>query len=180
MSKYTHGTGLILIPIINRPCNLLDVQAAGRGVNDVFVDAAFFIYSIGIARLLHMTRLEGIDHLAVDDLRDAVRDDDDGAVFFDGVEAVLDLLGGNGIEAGCGLIQEDDGRVLQEHTGDGDTLLLPAREVAGLVLELLGQLHDLVVDVRLLCGFHHFLMGGVWVAVEDVFLNGAIENMVFL
>ena len=59
-------------------------------------------------------------------------------------------------------------------------MLLSAREVGGLVLELLGQLHDLVVDVRFLGSLNHFLMRGVGIAVEDVFLDGAIENMVLL
>jgi len=40
-----------------------------------------------------------------------VRDDDDRTVLLDGVDAVLDLLGGDGVEAGRRLVEEDDGRV---------------------------------------------------------------------
>ena len=42
--------------------------------------------------------LEHEDDVRVDDLRDAVRDDDRGALLFDGVKAVFDLLGRNRVE----------------------------------------------------------------------------------
>ncbi len=133
-----------------------------------------------MAGLLHAAFLEGIDHFAVDDLGDAVRDDDNRTAGLDGVDAVLDLLRGDGVQRGGGLVQEDDGRILQEHACDGNALLLAAGEVCRLVLELLGKRHDLVVDVRLLGSLHHLLVRGVRLAVEDVLLDGAVEDMVLL
>ena len=32
----------------------------------------------------------------------------------------------------------------------------------------------------LLCSFHHFLVGGVGIAVENIFFNGAIKDVVLL
>ena len=109
-----------------------------------------------------------------------MRDDDDGAVFLDGVDAVLDLLGGDGIEAGGGLVKEDDGRVFEEHARNGHTLLLTAREIGGVVVELFRQFHHLVVEMRLLGGLHHVFMGGVGIAVKDILLYGAVEDVVLL
>ena len=108
----------------NRFSNLLNVQTPRRSVDDVFVDAALLVDFVGVAVLLHAAVLERVDVVGVNDLRDAVGDDDDGAILLDGVDAVLDLLGGDGIEAGGGLIEEDDGRILDEHAGNGDALLL--------------------------------------------------------
>ena len=127
-----------------------------------------------------MTLLEHVDVVGIDNLADVVRDDDDGAARLDGIDARLDLFGGDGVETGGGLVEEDDGRVLEKHTGDGDALLLSATELQRLCLETVGQLHDLVVDIRLLGSLHHVVVGGVGVAVFDVLLDGAVEDMVLL
>ena len=159
---------------------LLDIEAARGGIDDVLVDAAGPIDLVGMPALLHPPLLQGVDVVAVDDLRDGVRDHDHGAVLLDGVDAGLDLLRGDGVQRGRGLVQEDDGRVLEEHPGDGDALLLAAGQVGGLVLEPLRQGHDLVVDVGLARRLHDLLEGGVRLAVADVLLDGAVEDVVLL
>ena len=58
------------------------------------------VYLIRIASLLNTSVLERIDDVAVDDLRDTMGDDDDGSVFLDSVDAILDLLGGDGVQTG--------------------------------------------------------------------------------
>lgn len=50
----------------------VDVEAAGRCVNDVLVYASLAVQLVGVARLLYATLLHGIDDIAVDDLRYAV------------------------------------------------------------------------------------------------------------
>ena len=129
----------IIVIAINRAGNLFNVQAAGRSVDDVFVDTTFLIHFVGVARLLDAAIFQGINDVGINDLRDAVRNDDEGAVFLDGVDAVLDLLRRDGIQR-CGwLVQEDDRRILEEHAGNGDALLLTARKLVGLALKLLRQ-----------------------------------------
>ena len=125
--------------VINRPSNLLNIETPCRSINDFLVDAAFLVDLVRIARFFHMTGLESVNHLTVDDLRDAVRDDDDGTVFLDSVEAVLDLLGSDGIETGGRLIQKDDGRVLEEHARDGNALLLTTERSEALFSNCLGS-----------------------------------------
>ena len=109
-----------------------------------------------------------------------MRDDDDGAVLLDGIDRSLDLLGGHGIERSCRLIEEDDGRVLEEHAGDGNTLLLSARKVGGLRLEAIGQLRHLVVEEGFLGGIDDLFVGGTGFAIADVLFDGAAEDVVLL
>ena len=118
--------------------DFVDVHAAGAGIEDVFVDTALLVDLLGLAALHHMALLEHVDVVGIDDLADVVRDDDDGAARLDGVDTRLDLFGGDGIETGGGLVEEDDGRVLEKHTGDGDALLLSATELQRLCLKTVG------------------------------------------
>ena len=88
--------------------------------------------------------------------------------------------GGGGGGGGGGLVEEDDGRVLQEHAGDCDALLLTSRHCLCLGLELLGQTHDLVVDVCVLGCLDYLLEGGVGASVAYVLLDASVEDMVLL
>ena len=94
----SYSTYLIVIVAVNGAGNLLNVQAAGRCVDDVLVDAAFLIDLVRVARLLDAAILKSVNDVGIDDLRDAVRNDDDGAVLLDGIDAVLDLFGRDGIK----------------------------------------------------------------------------------
>ena len=105
---------------------------------------------------------------------------DYGTSLLNGIDAVLNLLCGNGIQAGGGLIQEDNRRIFQEHTGNGDTLLLSTTELQGLRVKLLRKLHYLIINIRLFSGFHHLFMRCRRLAITNVFFNGTAENMVFL
>src|SRR5215212_9486326 len=86
----------------------VEVQAPGRGVEYLAVGAVTFVEFFVRAVLDDAPLLEHEDDVRVDDLRDAVRDDDRGALLFNRVEAVLDLLGGHRVEARRRLVEEDD------------------------------------------------------------------------
>jgi hypothetical protein len=103
-----------------------------------------------------------------------------GTVLLDGVDGGLDLLRGDGVQRGRGLVQEDDGRVLEEHPGQGDALLLSAGQMGSGRLETLRERRDLVIDAGLLGGLDHLLEGRVGLAVADVLLDAAVEDMVLL
>ena len=64
------------------------------------------------------------------------------------IETNLNLLDGYGIEAGGGLIREDDWWIFEEEPGNGNTLLLPARKLLDIGAVLLGQAHNLLVQIR--------------------------------
>ena len=55
-----------------------------------------------------------------------VGDGDGGAVFGEFVQALLDPAFAFVVQGAGRFIQDQDGRVLQEHAGDGNTLLLAA------------------------------------------------------
>ena len=60
----------------------------------------------------------------VADGREPVRDHQHGAVLHQLVEGALDLALALGVERGGGLVEEEDGGVLEERAGDGEALLL--------------------------------------------------------
>lgn len=85
-----------------------------------------------------------------------------------------------GVQAGRGFVQKNDGRVFQEHAGDGDFLLLAAGQVLGRGIVTQGQGLDLLMDKGLAGCFQNFLASGFGLAVADVFLHRAVEDVVFL
>ena len=57
---------------IQRVGQLLDIEGAGRCIDDVLVDAAFLVETVRIAGLFDAAVTKGLDDVAVDDLGDAV------------------------------------------------------------------------------------------------------------
>jgi hypothetical protein len=70
----------------------------------------------------------------------------------DPVEGVLDLLLGEGVERRGRLVEDEDRRALQDRAGDGDALLLAARELQAALAHggvvALRQRRDEAVDLR--------------------------------
>ncbi len=124
--------------------------------------------------------LHDVDSVAVDDLRDAVGDDDYRAVALYRVERGFDLLGGDGVERGGGFVEEHYRGVFEEHARDGDPLLLAAGEVLRRGVVPLGQGGDLVVEVGASCGLFHLGRRGFGIAVADVLEDRAVEDVVLL
>src|SRR5688572_13976476 len=159
---------------------LVEVEAAGRGVEYLAVDAAALVQLLVRPVLDDAPLLEHEDDVRVDDLRDAVRDDDRRALLLDGVEAVLDLLGRHGVEARRRLVEKDDGRVFQEEPRDGDALLLPAREQVRLGLVPVREPLYLLVQVSLARRLDDLPGRGAELAVADVLLDRPLEDVVLL
>jgi hypothetical protein len=59
-----------------------------------------------------------------------VGDDEGGAALHDLLQRQLQLLLGGGVEGGGRLVEDEDGRVLEERAGDGEALPLAAGERA--------------------------------------------------
>ena len=73
-----------------------------------------------------MHAVDDSDAVRAADGGEAVGDDDAGFALAKGVQAVLDLPLGDAVEGGSCLVQDQDGRILEEDSRDGDALLLPA------------------------------------------------------
>jgi hypothetical protein len=80
----------------------------------------------------------------------------------------------------CRVIEDQDLRVEEEGSGDGDTLLLAAGKghaaFADPFLVAVGQADDEVVDAGRLRGCLDLFLRGVWPAVADVVANRADEK----
>ena len=90
-----------------------------------------------------------------------------------------DIPGGLGIQGGGGLIAQQDFGVAGQGPGDGDPLLLPAGELGGVGVRLVGQAHDVqqlpgpLLPVRL-------ARPGDLHGEADVFQAGALHEQVEL
>ena len=105
-----------------------------------------------------------------------VGNDQCGAALGQRVEGRLNLGLGDGVQGGGGLVQNEDRRVLQEDSGDGDALLLSAGQqrapLAHVGVKAVGHGQNVVVDLGLAGGVDDLFLGGAGLAVADVFQNG--------
>jgi len=67
--------------------------------------------------------------------REPVRDDNHGAVLHQVGQGLLNEQLGFGVEVRGSLVQDQNGRVLEQGAGDGDTLALPAAELESAVAD---------------------------------------------
>ncbi|KAG1246977.1 hypothetical protein G6F65_020402 [Rhizopus arrhizus] len=110
----------------------------------------------------------------------AVGDDQRAAALADFPQVRLDFAFGVGVQRAGGLVEQEDGRVLQDRARNGHALLFPARQLQapfahhGLVA--VGHGHDQVMDVRQPCGSLDVGVGGAGPAVADVVVDGVVEQ----
>ncbi len=118
------------------------------------------------------------------DGREAVGDHERSAALHEIAEAILDHSFRLGVEGAGGLVKDEDARIGEDGTGDGETLALASGKLDaalpddGVVLlrKPLGEL----VDSRNTTGLHELLDGGVRTAEEDVLAYGAVEEKCLL
>ena len=110
----------------------------------------------------------------------AVGDDEGGTALGQLVKGALDPGFGHAVQSGGGLVQDEDGGILQKDAGDGYPLLLPAGEhdapFAHIGLEPVGHFQDIVVDLGLLGGRNDLRLGGVGPSVADIVIDGACKE----
>jgi hypothetical protein len=73
--------------------------------------------------------VDDVDGIYLADGREAVGDDEGGAVLHQVFEGLLHEFFGGRIEGARGFIKNEDGRVLEQGAGDGDALALAAGEL---------------------------------------------------
>ena len=70
------------------------------------------------------------------------------------------------------LVQNENGRIFEEHARDAQPLFLTARQFDASLTDLgvvaLGQTSDIRIYIRLFCRLDDFLVGCVFLAVRDV------------
>ena len=125
----------------------------------------------------------GNDPARIADGRKPVGNDQGGAALRQGIKGTLDLGFCHTVQCGSGFVQDENGRVFQEDTGNGDPLLLSAGEkrapFAHIGVKALGHSQNIIENFCFPGGLHHFLHGGIGFAVADIFKHriGKEENI---
>ena len=140
--------------------------------------SAFFCQQLLMAALLDdIAVLHKQDDVRVPDGGEAVGDHKAGPPLHQLFHGLANLHFGAGIHAGSGLVQDNDGRVAEEHPGDGEKLALSGGKVCRLVVQhsVIALRHgaDKVVHLGRFGSRDDFLPGGVRLAVGDIFSHCA-------
>src|SRR5690606_6292355 len=77
-----------------------------------------------------LARVEDHDAVGVDDGSHPLRNDQDGSVTGHGLEGAAQARIGSDVESGERIIEQVDGRLLDDGSRDGEALLLATRQVA--------------------------------------------------
>ena len=113
-----------------------------------------------------------------------MRDDEGGAAGHDAVHRLEDFVLGPGIDRGGGIIEDKDGRIEQDGSGEGEALALAAGKVAAILMKegvvAQGQLFDELVRGGEMGGTLDLLAGGAGIAEGDVRGNGRAEEETLL
>ena len=128
--------------------------------------------------------LEDQDQVRIPNGRQAVGNDEGGAALFQVFESHLHLGFGGGVQSAGGLVQDQNGRVFEQHPGDRQALALTAAQIgaaltdAGLVSARLAQ--DEIVGVGLTRRLLHLGVAGIRLAHPQVVGDTAVEQQAFL
>ena len=127
------------------------------------------------------THVEDDDPVRVDDRRQAVRDHDRRSAGERVGEGELDRMLRLGVEVRRGFVEDDDGRVLEEHPCDREPLLLAARHpIAALAndgVEAVGQAEDQIVDPGGLRGRDELVARRIGLRVAKVLADRLMEEV---
>ena len=120
------------------------------------------------------------DAVGIADRGDAVGDEDGGAAFHAAAQLFEDALLGVGIDAGQGVVEDEDARVADQGAGKGGALLLTSGEgeaaFADEGLEAAGEVFEFLADVGGFGGVEHLFAAGVGGSEEDVLADGLAEE----
>ena len=110
-----------------------------------------------------------------------VGDDEDGFVFYEPGQSLLNGCFVLHVQTGGGFVQQNDGRILQEGTGDGNALTLAAGKGATVLADvgvpLVRQLLGKFLAVCQLCRRKDLLVGGTF-APRRIFSSIVLSNRV--
>src|SRR5690625_684107 len=110
----------------------------------------------------------------------AVGDGQGGTARADLIEGAENRVLGARIERRSGFVENQDGRVFQQYTGDGDALFFTAGELQTALahhgVETLRQLCNKVIEVRQLSGTVNGRGRGIGSAVGDIVVDGVVEQ----
>src|SRR5450759_3886007 len=131
----------------------------------------------------HFGNLHAFQHhnqVGIADGRKAVGNDNGGAPHHQALQGLLDEQFSLRIHRGGGLVQDQDGGVLEHGAGDGQALLLPAGELGTPFtdhgVKAVRQVLDKLVGVGNLGGSNYFRLTGAGADKEDVLAHRAVKQ----
>ena len=96
------------------------------------------------------------------------------------LEGGLNLHLGGVVEGAGGLVKNKELWVLKEHTCDGNSLTLTARELhttlTNLCIIAVVESCNIVVDIGLLCRCYNLFIGGILAAVGNILAHSAVKE----
>src|SRR5450759_3863384 len=120
------------------------------------------------------------DVVRISDGRETVGNDEAGPTGHQLCHCFLDAYFRSGIDAACGFVENQNGWICQDHTRDGQQLLLTSRDVGGLFIEdgivSFWQTPDEVIGMRSLGGSHDLLLRSVVAPVGNILTDRAVEE----
>ena len=135
-------------------------------------------------RLDDAAAFDDVDEIGGDDRRQPVGDDERGPPAHEARERPLDLPLGLGVEGGGGLVEQQDGGVLQHGARDRQALALAARQLDPVAPDpgvvAVGKGHDEVVGPGVARRLDDLILAGLELAVSDVGADGVVEQADFL
>lgn len=127
------------------------------------------------------TLFDDDDLIRLEDGVEAVGDGEDGPSLHEAAGGFFEQGFGLRVEAGGGFVEDEEGGILEESTGEGKTLRLSAAETGSAFaddgLVFVGEGFDKVVQVRGSGGFDDFLVAGFRFAEADVGGEGVVEEV---
>src|SRR5664280_3786954 len=107
-------------------------------------------------------------------------DDEAGPASHQLCHCFLDAYFRSVIDAACGFIENQNGWICQDHTCDGQQLLLTSRDIGGLFIEdgivSFRQTSDEVIGMRSLGSSHDLLLRRVVAPIGNIFTNRTVEK----
>ena len=85
------------------------------------------------------------------------------------------------IQRGRGLIKNQDRRIFQKHTGNGQTLLLPAGQLHASLADIcvisIRKIHDKFMGIGFFCRPDNLFPAGIRFAIPDIFQNCSCKQI---
>lgn len=148
---------------------------------EIVIEAIGFGEQLSMRALLdNPTLLQHQDLVRVHDGDETMRDTDARASLHQRLERLQDIVLGDRVQAGRGLVVHKNGRALQHDPRDRHALLLASAQLEPAFAHksgvLLGHAHDRVVHVRHARRLVHLLGRAREIAVVDVVQDGVVEQ----
>src|SRR5664280_2324114 len=174
------GDVLQISSCVNSDSTLGDCRTGELAVIEIRIESVLCEQLLMGALFNDRTMVHDKDVVRISDGRETMSDDEAGPASHQLCHCFLDTYFRSGIDAACSFIENQNGWICQDHTSDGQQLLLTSRDIGGLFIEdgivSFGQTPDEVIGMRSLGGSHDLLLRSVVAPVGNILTDRAVEE----